>query len=319
MQSIKLTPRQKVAMIFDEDSNHKLARWVDIFIILTIILTVVSIILESVPELNREFSSLFGMIESFSLVIFSIEYAFRVWSSPDLKAYTGQRVYKARLKYFFTPMAIIDLLAILPPILSLFTIDLRFLRVIRLLRVFKLTRYNSAVNTLLKVIKKESKAFFSVIFVFIIMLIIASSFIYLLEHKTQPETFGSIPKSMWWSMVTLATVGYGDAVPMTALGKMFSGLIMLVGIGIVAMPAGILASAFSAQLHQNKNSFRMAVKIALRDGVIGPKEYAELKQLQEKYDLSAEDAKEIIQTQFRRLSKVSKTPHTCPHCGESLK
>ncbi len=318
MPTPKPTLRQKVAAILDDDNRQPLSRLVDVFIIFTILLTVASIILESVPELNKKFSPTFYLIEYFSLLVFGVEYACRIWSAPDSKTYTGQRSYKARLKYMITPMAIIDLLAILPPILSLFAVDLRFLRVIRLLRIFKLTRYNSAMNTLLKVIKKESRAFFSVIFVFIIVLIIASSCIYLLEHKTQPEVFGSIPKSMWWSMVTLATVGYGDAVPITPLGKMFSGLIMLIGIGIVAMPAGILASAFSAQLHQNKHSFRMAVKLALRDGVIGPKEYVELKELQEKYDLSAEDAKEIIQTQFNRLAKNKNKAKSCPHCGKSL-
>lgn len=320
MPTPKPTLRQKIATILDDENRQPLSRLVDFVIIVTIILTVISIILESVPRLEKQFSPIFYTIEFFSLIVFGVEYGCRIWSAPDNKHYIGQRVYKARIKYMITPMAIIDLLAVLPPILSLFAIDFRFLRVIRLLRIFKLTRYNSAMNTLLNVIKKESRAFFSVIFVFIIVLIIASSCIYLLEHEIQPEVFGSIPKSMWWSMVTLATVGYGDAVPITPLGKMFSGLIMLIGIGIVAMPAGILASAFSAQLHKNKNSFRMAVKIALRDGVIGPKEYAELKELQEKYDLSAEDAKEIIQTQFQRLAKHKEKPlQHCPHCKKALR
>ncbi len=320
MPTPKPTLRQKVAAILDDENHQSLSHLVNFVIILTIILTVISIILESVPELEKNFSPTFYFIEYVSLVVFGIEYICRVWSAPDSKNYMGQRPYKARLKYIITPMAIIDLLAIVPPILSLFAIDLRFLRVIRLLRILKLTRYNSAMNTLLKVIKKESRAFLSVFFIFIVVLIIASSCIYLLEHKIQPEVFGTIPKSMWWSMVTLATVGYGDAVPITPLGRMFSGLIMLIGIGIVAMPAGILASAFSAQLHQNRNSFRMAVKIALRDGVIGPKEYAELKALQEKYDLSAEDAKEIIQNQFKRLAKNKEKPlQHCPHCKKPLR
>ncbi|PID66194.1 MAG: Ion transport protein [Gammaproteobacteria bacterium] len=319
MPTISPSLRKRIAVILDDDSRHLLSRWVNLFIIATIIVTVISIMLESVPELEARFSPVFYAIEYFSLLVFGVEYVCRVWTAPDTQAYTGQRAYKARLKYVVTPMAVIDLLAILPPILSLFAIDLRFLRVIRLLRIFKLTRYNSAMNMLLKVIKKESKAFFSVVFVFIIVLIIASSCIYLLEHKVQPEVFGSIPKSMWWSMVTLATVGYGDAIPITPLGKLFGGLIMLVGIGIVALPAGILASAFSAQLRQNKSSFRTAVRNALRDGVISPKEYAELKELQEKYDLSAEDAKEIIQTQFNRLARNKKmAKHQCPHCGKLI-
>lgn len=312
-----MTLRQKIAAILDEDSQLLVSRVVNFIIISAIVITVISIILESEPWLEASFSPIFYTIEAISIVIFSIEYACRLWSAPDNKRYWGLRPYKARLKYAVSPMAIIDLLAILPPILSFFSVDLRFLRVIRLLRIFKLTRYSSAMNTLLKVIKHESRAFFSVVFVMMIILIIASSCIYLLEHKAQPEIFGSIPQSMWWAMVTLATVGYGDAVPITPLGKLFGGLIMLVGIGMVALPAGILASAFSEQLHENKKSYRSAVKAALDDGIISPEEYAELKKLQEKYDLSTEDAEEIIQAQLRAMTKQHAIHH-CPHCGEEF-
>ncbi len=150
-----------------------------------------------------------------------------------------------------------------------------------------------------------------------IILIIAASCIYLLEHKVQPDKFGSIPKSMWWAMVTLATVGYGDTVPITPIGKLFGGVIMLVGIGIVALPAGILASAFSAQLNQSKSEYSKAVQHALRDGVITPEEYAELRALQDKYNLSSEDAETIIQAHFTDLSEREK-PTVCPHCGHQI-
>lgn len=314
-----MTRREKIAILLDEDSTHWLSRVINLVIITTIIVTIISIMLESVPELEQQFSPIFYTIEGFSLLIFTTEYLLRVWSSPDSKPYLGRRPNKARLRYVFTPMAIIDLLAILPGLLSLFSIDLRFLRVIRLLRIFKLTRYSSTMNTLLTVIRRESRSFFSVIFVLIIILIIASSGIYLIERDAQPDVFSSIPQSMWWTIVTLSTVGYGDAIPITPLGKIFGGIIMIVGIGIVALPAGILASAFSEQLHQRRKDYRSAVKVALRDGVITPKEYAELKVLQEKYDLSSEDTEEIIRAQFNRLSKKKKnTPSHCPHCGESI-
>ncbi|PIE42445.1 MAG: Ion transport protein [Gammaproteobacteria bacterium] len=313
-----MTRRQKVATILDDNNKHWLSRLVNGVIISAIIITVISIMLESVPSLIKNFSPTFYMIEAISIVIFTVEYLLRIWSAPDRTSFLGNTPTKARLKYISSPMAIIDLLAILPVILSFFSLDLRFLRVVRLLRILKLTRYSSAMNTLIKVIKRESRAFFSVIFMLIIILIISSSFIYLVERDVQPEAFGSIPQSMWWTMVTLSTVGYGDAVPITPLGKILGGFIMLVGIGIVALPAGILASAFSEQLHQNKRGYRVAVRSALRNGIITPDEYASLQALQAKYDLSAEDANEIIHSQFHQMESKNKDPQICPHCGENI-
>lgn len=310
-----MTLRNKVAATLDDNNTTNLvSRLVNIIIITTIIVTVLSIILESERSLHPQFTPIFYAIEIYSLIVFSVEYLLRIWSAPDSPVYADLSARKARFKYLISPMAIIDLVAILPFALSFFSIDLRFLRIIRLVRILKLTRYNSAMNSLMEVIRKEGRAFFSVVLVLIIILIISSSGIYLIEHKAQPETFGSIPQAMWWAMVTLATVGFGDAVPITPLGKLFGGIIMLVGIGVVALPAGILASAFSAHLHKSKKSYKTAVRNALKDGVISPQEYAELKTLQEKYDLTSEDAEEIIQAQLHSLQKTN----TCPHCGESL-
>lgn len=308
--------RKKVANILD-DNNPKnlLSKIVNMVIIFTIVITVISIILESEKSLHPEFTPIFYAIEIYSLIVFSTEYLLRIWSAPDSSAYTHLPPKKARIKYLTSLMAIIDLAAILPVILSFFSIDLRFLRVIRLVRILKLTRYNSAMNTLIEVIKNEARAFFSVVVVLILILVISSSGIYLLEHKVQPDDFGSIPESMWWAMVTLTTVGFGDAVPITPLGKLFGGIIMLVGIGIVALPAGILASAFTAHLQKSKKSYRSAVREALKDGIIDPDEYAKLRALQEKYDLTSEDAEEIIQAQFHSLRHKKR----CPHCGKSIK
>ncbi len=317
MQNIK----QKVADLLDDENKSLPSRIVDGVIIFTIILTVISIILESEPALHKKFTPTFLAIEYFSLTIFSVEYLLRVWSAPRDKKLCYFPPTRARLKYMTSFHAIIDLLAILPVFLSLFAIDLRFLRVIRLLRIFKLTRYNSAMNTLISVVKREAKAFSSVLFVLIIILIIASSCIYLLEHKAQPEEFGSILKSMWWAIVTLATVGYGDASPITPMGKLFGGIIMTVGIGLVALPAGLLASAFSEQLHKNKADYRTAVKRMLDDGVITPKEHRILRELQEKYDISNEESNEMIQEQLTlasNLKKASAHQHHCPHCGKDF-
>ncbi len=312
-----MTIRQKVALTLDENSHTSLGKVVDTLIIFTIILSVITMILESSPNLKLQYHQIFIAVEFYSIIVFSIEYLLRIWSAPDKPENLALGATRSRINYLRSPMAIIDLLAILPFILSFFAIDLRFLRLIRLIRIFKLTRYSMAMSTLLKVIRREQEAFFSVIFILMIVLVISSSFMYLLEHRLQPEVFGSIPKAMWWSIVTLATVGYGDAVPITTLGKIFGGVIMILGIGIVALPAGILASAFSEQLHKNKSNFRLAVKNALQDGIITSEEYVHLRKLQEEYDLSSEDAEEIMKSQLKQV-KIIKREHICPHCGESF-
>lgn len=314
---------KKIAELFDDQNTAQLSRAVDGVIIFTIILTIVSIILESEPALNKSFKPIFLSIEYFSLIIFTVEYVCRLWTAPLNENPHGLTPARARIQYILSFHAIIDLLAILPFVLSFFAIDLRFLRVIRLLRIFKLTRYNSAMNTLISVIKLEYKALLSVIFVIIIILIISSSCIYLIEHKAQPEQFGSILKSMWWAIVTLATVGYGDAAPITPLGKLFGGAIIIVGIGLVALPAGLLASAFSEQLHRNKSDYIKAIKYALEDGIITAEEHKMLKRLQDKYDIRDEDATNLIHQQLQELTQKTiaqvqnhSHKHQCPHCGE---
>lgn len=315
MQNLK----QVVADLLDDEHDSLASKWVDRFIIFTIILTVVSIILESEPALHQQYRETFLSIEYFSVAVFTVEYLLRLWSAPRSREGKRMTPAKARKSYVFSFHAIIDLLAILPLILSLLSIDLRFLRAVRLLRIFKLTRYNSAMNTLISVFKRESKAFLSVIFVLFIVLIISSSCIYIIEHKAQPETFGSILKSMWWSIVTLSTVGYGDVSPITPLGKFFGGIIITVGIGLMALPAGLLASAFSEQLHKTKSDYRSAVKRAIDDGIITPEEHRLLRKLQEKYDITDEEAEDMIQEQLSVMSQKAQhktLEHHCPHCGK---
>lgn len=307
--------RQHVADILDDDSTYWLSRLINFVIIATIIITVLAIILESEPSLHPKYTALFTRIENISLFIFCIEYICRVWAAPDIPAYAHHPPMKARLIYMRSFHAIVDLLTILPVILSFFAIDLRFLRIIRLLRILKLTRYSSTMNTLVIVIKNEARAFFSVVFVLVILLVIASSCIYLLEHEEQPQAFGSILQSMWWSIVTLSTVGYGDVSPVTPMGQLFAGVIMVVGIGLVALPAGLLASGFSEQLHKNKADYRSAIKEALRDGIITPEEHQMLKSLQDKYGITPEEAEAMINIQLKgQHGHISQ----CPHCGHNL-
>ncbi|MPV86077.1 ion transporter [Ostreibacterium oceani] len=311
--------RKKITLALDDSSRDRLSITVNLLIIGLIIISIISIVLESEPSISGTYGHILRYIDVVAVSVFSVEYLARLWIAPDLPKYKDLPPSKARLKYAMSPMAIIDLLAILPMLLAFISVDLRFLRILRLLRIFKLTRYNSTITTLLTVLRNESRSFAAACFVLVIMLIIASSFIYLIEGKTQPEAFGSIPKAMWWALITLTTVGYGDVTPITPMGKVFGGLITVIGIGIVALPAGILASAFSEQLHKNKDNYRDAVKQALLDGVITPEEYQHLKTLQEQFDIEPEEANKILQNQMAMSSKnQSAKTDACPHCGKSL-
>jgi voltage-gated potassium channel len=167
---------------------------------------------------------------------------------------------KIRLDYVVTPMAMIDLLAILPFFLGFFIADdLIVLRLLRLIRAFKLTRYAHSMNILLSVLKYKATTFFSAFFILGIIIILTATGIHLIEGEVQPEAFGSIPKSLWWATVTLTTVGYGDVIPITATGKLLGGIIAISGITMAALPAGIMASGFSAEISRRRNRFQIEV------------------------------------------------------------
>jgi voltage-gated potassium channel len=183
------------------------------------------------------------------------------------------------------------LIAIAPSLLAFIfpSADLRFIRILRIFRFLKFSRYSSSINSLLTVIWNQRKSFGAAFFILFIMLIIASSGMYLVEKDAQPEKFGSIPKAMWWSIVTLTTVGYGDVYPITTLGKFFGSVIIILGIGTVALPSGILASAFSEHTRRSQNKYKQELENALRDNRIDKSERNQLNKLAESLNLSDED------------------------------
>jgi len=287
----------------------------DLAMVTLIIANVIAIMLESVTTIHQAYSDLFWYFELFSIVIFTIEYLLRVWSCPDINNDKYDDTLKGRCRYMFSVPALIDLAAILPFYLSLFiAIDLRFLRVFRIFRVFKLTRYSSAMNTLLKVLKEDSSSFFAAFSILAIVLILTASGIYLLEQDVQPEAFGSIPAAMWWATSTLTTVGYGDVTPITPMGKVFGGLITVIGMGMVALPAGILASGFSAQLKQNRSVYRNKLIESLHDGVIDEKEKKNLELLRRELGITEQDAQLLM---FAH-SQQQPLHQQCPHCHKDI-
>jgi len=234
-------------------SEDRLAIWFDRFMIYLIIANVIAITLESVQGLHKTYHGLFGGFELVSIIFFSAEYIARVWSSPE----TPNRAYSSpltgRLKYIFTPMALIDLIAILPFFLTFFfVVDLRFMRVFRLLRLFKLTRYSPALATVGAVLREQRRQLGAALVIMMTLLVFSSSVAYLLEKDAQPEHFASIPESMWWAMATLTTVGFGDITPITVYGKIFGAFLMVMGVGMYALPAGILATGFAREFKKRE-------------------------------------------------------------------
>ena len=203
--------------------------------------------------MRLQYEQQFKIFETFSVVIFTIEYLLRLWTANIDPRFT--KPFTGNLKFALTPFAIIDLLAILPFYLPFFGIDLRLIRMIRifrLFRIFKIARYIKALTLIKNVFyKKKEELVISLVFT-LFLLLIASTLMYYIENEAQPEHFSSIPETMWWGIATLTTVGYGDVYPITSMGKILGGVIAIIGIGLFALPTGILASGFSEELSHRK-------------------------------------------------------------------
>ncbi len=227
--------RQRWFDVLERPESGRTARVLQEALMVLIALNVLGVLLETVPSIYQPAAPLFDWFDTFSVAVFTLEYAARIWASPQ--ASPDQPPGKVRLRYLRSPMAITDLLAIaLFHISSVIGIDLRVLRSLRLLRPFKLTRYTSAMSILLEVLREEASSLLAALCILSVLLVLASSGAYLAEHDAQPEAFGSIPEAMWWAMATLTTVGYGDVTPITALGRIFGGLVAVVGVGMAALP-----------------------------------------------------------------------------------
>ncbi len=246
--------KQRIYQLLEaSDQKGSSSRIVDVFIMSLIVLNVIMVVMESVEEIYNAYTLWFYYIELISVIVFSIEYILRVWSISASDNYRGVL---GRIRYVFTPMALVDLLAVLPFYLPLFGVDLRIirmLRIFRLVRVLKFARYNSALNIIGNVFRSKREELLITIGFTAMMILIAATLMFYVEHEAQPEAFSNIPETMWWAIATLTTVGYGDVYPVTGLGKFFGGIIALLGIGIIALPSGIIASGFSDELRDKRN------------------------------------------------------------------
>lgn len=224
--------------------SDKASKAFDLLIISLIILNIIAVIISSFSNLTEAITDLLYYFEFISVIIFTIEYFLRIWTAQFLFPNSKWPSIKFSLSF----LAIIDLFAILPFYIPfIIPFDLRFLRMLRLLRlfrIFKLNRYNNAMDTIVQVLKNEKEKLITTLFITSILLIFASSIMYYVENEAQPDQFPNIIASIWWAVATLTTVGYGDVYPITAIGKLLSGIIAMLGIGLVALPTGIISSGF---------------------------------------------------------------------------
>ena len=253
VQRIKKRIFEIISKGSDGDRASKLF---DSFIMLLIAISIASIVLESFENIAAQYKPVFSALEILCVITFTVEYLLRIWTADLL--FPGSK--HPRLKYVFSFIAIVDLLAILPFYLPFITADLRYLRIVRLfrlmrlLRVLKLGRYVDALNTIVKVIKSTMPQLTISLVVCFFVMLFSSIIMYTVENPVQPDQFPNIIASLWWAICTLTTVGYGDVYPVTAIGRFFAAIISVVGIGIIAIPTGIIAAGFTSAISKQDPS-----------------------------------------------------------------
>lgn len=246
--------RQRLHAILEPaEKDDRTSRAFDIFLVSLIALNVVAVVLETVEAVGSRFAGWFRTFELLSVAVFTIEYVLRLWVCTTEKRYA--RPVGGRVRFALHPLMIIDLLAFLPSLLPILGIDGRPLRALRLMRVFrilKLARYSTSLQIMGRVFRAKSADLAVTATALCILLLVASSLMYYAERNAQPDLFSSIPATMWWGVATLTTVGYGDAFPITTVGRCLGGVIAVLGIGLFALPAGLLASGFTEELEKRR-------------------------------------------------------------------
>ncbi|MEQ1653204.1 MAG: cyclic nucleotide-gated ion channel [Hyphomicrobium sp.] len=231
-----------------EDRTSKIF---DAAIVTLIVLNVAAIIAETVPSIHADYGAWLYAVEVLAVGVFTIEYTLRLWTAVEVPFLSRMSPWRARLSLAKSPALIIDLMAILPFYLHhLVPLDLGILRMLRLLRFLKLSRYSPAMHTLIRVLQNERKALVGAALLLFTALLFSSTLMYHLESAAQPDKFGSVPAAAWWSITTLTTVGYGDATPVTPLGRLLAGLTMVFGLCILALPVAIISTGFAQEVHR---------------------------------------------------------------------
>ena len=289
--------RMRVYQILDGDplSASTLSRAVNALIISVIVLSVFVIIIESHTPIYEAGSDFFIVFERLSIAFFTFEFLLRLWARGAAYEAANGWPKRGRFEYLMSFHGIIDLLSIAPFYLQLLFpgLDLRMLRILRLLRLLKLSRYNSALEDLVRAVKSERHSFLATLYIILIVLILSSALLYYAESAAQPEKLASIIHAMYWSLITLTTVGYGDISPVTPVGQLVASFTALLGVATVAMFTGIIASSFSRQIARRRVIFEQELEKAYEDGVLSKDEDAFLTELKTRFDLSDEEVESM--------------------------
>ena len=312
------TLRQKVdALMNDTPTSGRLHHQLDLIFIIFIITSVAAVFLETIPAVHDPLKVEFYWFDTIAIAVFTIEYLLRLYAAPEREPHHS--ALSGRFSFVKKPSSLIDLVAIVPYYLQfLFAVDLRFIRVLRVLRALKLTRYNTALSTFAMVLKREKRAFSAAMFITVLITILSGAIVYEFEHAAQPEKFDTMPRAMYWAVITLASVGYGDISPVTPIGQAFTMVLAILGIGIVALPAGILGSAFSDQLHQQREQMLKAVEDAFADGILTEDEERMLEEERIRLHLSEEQFEKLKQRAMARHSTEITAAYTIIKASEEI-
>ena len=289
--------RQKIhALVWPSEFGGKLHEYFDTFIVAWVLISVVAVVLESVESVHFLLNVEFVILDTVAVGVFTAEYLMRMYTVVEQPGH--QHSILGRLRFAKSGMAVVDFLAVVPFFLEALLhhlFDLRFLRVFRLLRLLKLTRYTGATNTLLVVIKREWPVMGASCFIMLLLVVLTASLGYLFEHEAQPEKFENIPTSIYWAVITLASVGYGDISPVTPAGRAMTIVLALLGIGIFAIPAALLSSAFSDQLRIEREALQQEMLSMLGDGVISEAERGIIDAEAKRLHLSAAEVERLLE------------------------
>ena len=304
------TFRQKVhALVFPSQYGGTMQHIFEVFIAIWVLLSVLSVILESVKSIHYILHLQFVVLDAVAVGIFSIEYAMRIYSCVEEPGYKGS--FLGRIKQAKSPATFIDFLAILPFFLEVFLnhlFDLRFLRVFRLARLLKLTRGSDATAVLIKVVVREWPVMSAATFIMMLLLVLTASLGYLFEYDAQPEKFENIPTSIYWAVITLASVGYGDISPVTPVGRALTSILALFGIGIFAIPAALLASAFSDELVKERDALKANLFSILKDGHITDQEAVFIRAEAKRLHLTSAEINALIDVVIKEHELEERNP-----------
>ncbi len=246
--------RRRVYQVLEQGpAGDGLSVVVDRALVTLIVVNLVAVALELVPGLRAAYRPLFATIEYLSLVVFTVEYVLRIWCAVEHGPHSHLTPLRARLTYLVSPAGLVDLIAVMPFWFSpLLPDDLRVLQVFRIVRFFKITRYSPAMRSLLDVLYRERRGLFGCLVIALGTALVSATLMHLAEGKVQPDKLGTIPDALWWAIVTLGTIGYGDVVPVTALGKLIATGTIFASVIMIALPVGIIATAFADQFHRRQ-------------------------------------------------------------------